>query len=360
MQLNFTRFDTYFRAYLKRGICGGAPHTHWNYKDDLMVLGTYDLYRATGDDFFRDSVLRMIRGILPPDDQPLGHNLDTISFGKTDLVMLALSGEKRWKQRLNAKQTALTGHPRTKSGNFWHKDIYPYQVWLDGLYMALPVYLQDPANAEDAMCQIEQVRRRLYLPERRLYRHAWDERRVQEWADPETGLSPCVWLRAEGWFLMMLVDIRELMPLPAQKERLDMILLEAIDGLLPYRQQESGMFLQLVDLVEEPGNYPETSGSAMVAYALMKGARLGMLPAGYFDQGADILAGIQRTCLKKTDEALVLDGICGSAGLGPGPDNRTDRDGSVAYYLSEAIRPDNQHGTAACMMAYSEYLRQKG
>nr|WP_317401926.1 glycoside hydrolase family 88 protein [uncultured Gemmiger sp.] len=357
MQYNFERFDAYFRAYLRRGICGGAPHKNWNYKDDLTILGAYDLYRATGDVFFRDRILDLTGELLPPDDQPLGHNLDTISFGKTDLVLLTLTGNERWRRRLAAKQAALAEHPRTESGNFWHKDIYPWQVWLDGLYMALPVYLQDPANAEDALHQIEEVRRRLYLPEKGLYRHAWDERRAQEWADPETGLSPCVWLRAEGWFLMMLADIRELMPRQQEKERLDALLLEAVNGLLPYRDRESGMFLQLVDLAGEPGNYPETSGSAMAAYAMMKGARLGMLPAGYFQRGAGVLAGIQDTGLKGTGDTLVLDGICGSAGLGPGPDHRTDRDGSVAYYLSEAIRPDNQHGAAACMMAYSEYLR---
>lgn len=357
MQQHLQRFDAFFRAFLQRGITGGAPHTHWNYKDDLTVLGAYGLYTATGDTFFRERVFAITEGLLPADDSPLGHNLDTISFGKTDLVFYALTGEGRWQRRLQAKLDALATHPRTASGNFWHKDIYPYQVWLDGLYMALPVYLQQPANADDAMRQLELVRSTLYLPAKGLYRHAWDERRVQEWADPKTGLSPCVWMRAEGWFLMALADLYPLMPKPEQKARLAGLLREALAGLLPYQDGTTRMFLQLPDLAGQPGNYPETSGSAMVAYALMKGARLGMLPAGDFAKGVAILEGIAATYLAEQDGRLVLNGICGSAGLGPGPDNRTDRDGSVAYYLSEPIRPDNQHGVAACMMAYAEYLR---
>lgn len=357
MYSNLQRFDEYFRAYLHRGLSGGTPHTHWNYKDDITVLGAYDLYTATGDPFYRDAIFTDTEGLLPPDDADLGHNLDTVSFGKTDLVLGALTGNERWKRRLAAKLEALKTHPRTECGSFWHKDIYPYQVWLDGLYMAMPVYLQDAGNAADAMRQIELVRHTLYLPEKGLYRHAWDEKRVQEWADPKTGLSPCVWLRAEGWLLMMFVDIQPLMPHQSQKDRLAALLLEAVNGLLPYQDRASGMFLQLVDLAGEPGNYPETSGSAMVAYAMMKGARLGMLPPAYFHKGAEILEGIARTYLTGYNGQLMLGGICGSAGLGPGPDHRTDRNGTPAYYLSEAIRPDNQHGTAACMMAYSEFLR---
>ncbi len=356
MQGRIKQFEPYFREYLNRGIAGGASWTHWNYKDDITVLGAYDLFCATGDLFYRDAILTVTKGLLPGDDAPCGHNLDTISAAKTDLVMERITGQARFHKRMQAKLEALKTHPRTPCGSFWHKDIYPDQVWLDGLYMAMPVYLQDPANAEDAVRQFETVRLRLYDEKTGLYRHAWDESRVQEWADPVTGQSPCVWGRAEGWFLMALADCCSLVPQPAQAERLTQLLREALDSLMPYQDPRTKMFYQLVDRSGEPGNYPETSGSAMIAYALMKGSRLGMLPPESFAAGAEILEGIAAHQLHGKDGRYVLDGICGSAGLGAGPDNRTDRDGSVAYYLSEPVRPDNQHGTAACMMAYSEFL----
>ena len=128
--------------------------------------------------------------------------------------------------------------------------------------------------------------------------------------------------------------------------------------VLPYQVAGTGMFLQVVDRADLTGNYSETSGSAMVAYALMKGARLGMLPPEYGEKGSRVLDGIRDTYLKKGEQGWELHGICASAGLGPGPDNRTDRTGTPEYYLSEKQMVDNQHGAAACMMAVSEQLRR--
>lgn len=356
MQSRTAKFETYFKEYLDRGIAGGAPWKQWNYKDDITVLGTYDLFCATGDLFYRDAIFQITEGKLLADDAPCPYNLDMISAAKTDMVLERLTGEERYQKRFQRRMQLFEKYPRTKTGNFWHKDIYPNQVWLDGLYMAMPVYLQDPSNAVDAMRQFESVRDILYVPETGLYVHAWDEDRVQEWADPVTGLSPNVWLRALGWYLMSLADCYSLMPLPEQANRLAELLKEGLSALMKYQDTRTKMFYQLADLPEQPGNYPETSGSAMVAYSLMKGSRLGMLEEACFSQGAEILEGIAKTYLENQDGTWVLGGICGSAGLGAGPDNRTDRDGSVSYYLSEAIKPDNQHGTAACMMAYSEFL----
>ena len=355
-ETSIAKFDRYFSEYLSRGIAGGTPRGAWNYKDDLIVLGAYDLFCATGDLFYRDAIFRVTEGLLPGDDASPAYNLDEISAAKTDVTFGQLTGQERFRKRLLRKLETLRSYPRTASGNFWHKDIYPGQVWLDGLYMAMPVYLQDPANADDVLRQFESVHRILYSEKTHLYFHAWDENREQEWADPKTGLSPCVWLRAEGWLLMALADCYALMPRPEQSARLAQLLQEALDGLMPYQDPKTGMFLQLVDRPDLPGNYPETSGSAMVAYALMKGSRLGMLRLGSFQRGAGILRGIADTQLIVKDDRLVLDGICGSAGLGAGPDNRADRDGSPEYYLGEEVSPDNQHGVGACMMAYSEFL----
>ena len=180
-----------------------------------------------------------------------------------------------------------------------------------------------------------------------------------EWCNKESGKSKCVWLRAEGWFLMAMVDTYEIARKHTKlSENLIPMLKNAIDRLLVYKDEKTNMFYQLVDEKNMEGNYPETSGSAMVAYALMKGERLGMLRAGYGKIGEEILDGIRRTYLKSEDGFLHLYGICASAGLGPGPDNRRDRDGSPRYYLSEKQGLDNQHGAAACMMAYSEYVRR--
>ena len=212
---------------------------------------------------------------------------------------------------------------------------------------------------DDILDQFTAAHKLLWDEQLGLYRHANDCSRKMEWADPITGQSPVVWLRAEGGFLMALADTYEIAKdrTPRAGE-LCPLLKNALDRLLPYQVADTGMFLQVVDRADLTGNYSETSGSAMVAYALMKGARLGMLPPEYGEKGSRVLDGIRDTYLKKGGQGWELHGICASAGLGPGPDNRTDRTGTPEYYLSEKQMVDNQHGAAACMMAVSEQLRR--
>ena len=234
--------------------------------------------------------------------------------------------------------------------------------------MAMPFYAKCLAeNGEerwdDIMDQFQSTHRLLWDGKTGLYLHGCDVSRKADWADPATGRSPGVWSRAQGWFLMALADVYELAKdYTPRAGELVVLLKNGLDGLLQYQDRESQMFLQVVDHAGLPGNYPETSGSAMAAYALMKGVRLGMLDGSYWDKGSEVLEGIRRTWLKKEEDGWHLHGICASAGLGAGPDphNRKDRTGTPEYYISEARMADNQHGTAACMMAVSEQLRRKG
>lgn len=367
-------FDIYFKQYLSRGITGCDVHKRWNYKDDLMVVGAYDIYYANKDEFYKNIIPKMAEHLLLEFTENDEYNLDSISAGKTDIIFQLITDDKqcgleidktkvsdqssddKYKKRLQQKLERLKSHPRTQSNNFWHKNIYPNQVWLDGLYMCMPVFLQDSLNEDDAINQFKNVRKYLFDDTIRLYYHAWNEDKKQYWANKESGLSKSVWLRGEGWFLMALVDCYELVKKKSSKNLLKTLLKEAIDGILQYQDKESKMFLQVVDQKDLVGNYAEVSGSAMVAYTLMKGSRLEMLDTQYWRIGEEILGAIANTYLHEKDGKLILDGICASAGLGGGPDNRTDRDGTKEYYIKEAIIADNQHGTSACMMAYSEYL----
>lgn len=356
----------YFDAYLKDKFPRFLAEKAWNYKDDLCMVGAWDLYQATGNDAWLKPILENAPHLMGEDgtvaNWPLGEsNLDKVSFGKSLRILRDLTKDDRYVKAVDTAYHMLDKYPRTVTGNFWHKDIYPNQVWLDGLYMGMPFYAACLAeNGEnrwdDIIDQFISAEKLLWDEKLGLYRHACDCSREIDWADPVTGLSPAVWLRAEGWYLMALCDTYEI----AQKytpraEELPKLLKKAIDGILPYQVAETKMFLQVVDMTDLAGNYSETSGSAMVAYALMKGARLGMLPAEYGEKGSEVLDGIRDTYLKPDG----LHGICASAGLGPGPDHRTDRTGTPAYYLSEKQMVDNQHGSAACMMAVSEQLRRK-
>jgi len=361
----------YFEAYAKTQFPSKLESDPWNYKHDLCMLGLDALYTATGQACYLQAMLDA-RPYLLGDTGKIRHfseneyNLDTISFGKSLLLLYKRTQDARFLDAAMRCYGHLKEYPRTKSGGFYHKDIYPHQIWLDGLYMAQPFAAacevqRGTFRFDDILRQFAGARAHLYVAETELYLHAWDESRTAAWADPETGLSPSYWLRAEGWLLMALCDCYELISAHTPRAALLSTLLdEALSGLLPYRDKQSGMFLQVIDRAGVTGNYPETSGSAMVAYALLKGARLGMIDKRYAQTGAELLKSIGDTCLREESGALRLDHICASAGLGPGPDNRPDRDGTVRYYLSEAQIPDNEHGSGACMLAYAEALRAEG
>lgn len=341
----------------------------WNYKDDLCMLGCAQLFKVTGEAVYRDAMLRCADALVDRQGElrhwhEEEHNLDTISFGKSLLAMYELTQEESYLAAALKVWHHLDSHPRTKTGNYWHKDIYPYQVWLDGLYMGLPfsarcMELTGTDGYADIIRQFENVHELLWVKETGLYLHAWDESRSSEWADPQTGRSPSYWLRAEGWYLMALVDCYEVLSRHMDAERLKALLVEALNGLAPYQDKETGMYLQLIDRADLAQNYPETSGSAMVAYALAKGTRLGMLGPDAARQSEHIMEGIRRRYLTAADGVDTLHGICASAGLGPGPDHRTDRDGTPRYYLSEKQIADNQHGYAACMMACAQIMELK-
>lgn len=362
----------YFAQYLENAFPKFLKEKVWNYKDDLCVIGAADLADATGNPEWNRYITENAHWLMAEDGTVSNwkegeNNIDKVSFGKSLRILRDLTGDARYGKAVEKAYDFLKQYPRTESGNFWHKDIYPNQVWLDGLYMAMPFYAKTlTENGEDRwddiVDQFQSAHCLLWDESLGLYVHGCDVSRLADWADPETGRSRCVWSRAEGWFLMALIDVYELaVDYTPRAEELGEMLIRAVQGLRPYQDLKTGMIYQVVEQKEYPGNYLETSGSAMIAYALMKGARLGVLDRALGEEGSRILEGIRDTYLKKEEDGFHLHGICASAGLGKGPDphNRQDRDGTARYYVSEAQMTDNQHGTGACMMAVSEQLRWK-
>ena len=343
---------------------------YWNYEDGCVLKGCADLYRAVGDPACRDFVLDYLGRFVEPDGSipnfPLdSYNIDSINCGKALFFALDETGDERYRAAADFHAKRLLDHPRCACGNFWHKEIYPEQIWLDGLYMAQPFRVEydmrfgGKREAADVANQFKNVRAHLYVPEKGLYVHACDMARQQPWADRATGKSPNFWLRSMGWYLMALVDCVELMDeqLYEHWRALADLLREAVEGIVRWRDPETGLYFQVIDRGDVEGNYTETSGSAMVLYALMKGVRLGVLDGEkYLDMA---LKGFERlTALKLRrgdDGEWHLNDICKVAGLGPGE----KRDGSVAYYLSEPRVADDAKGVGPWMMALAEYRRAR-
>lgn len=364
--------ELYIKSYREQ--FGKLDRPYWNYEDGCLMKGLWDLYEAVGDEHYKETVRSFLDRCIGADGQIRGYDpgkysLDQLPGGRNLLLLYLETGEERYKHAADRLFEQLKEQPRTRCGSFWHKKIYPWQIWLDGLYMALPFYLMyerlcgDGAGYEDAVCQFRNARKYLFDGISGLYGHGWDEKKAQFWCDPETGRSPCFWSRSMGWLAMALADCYELMPRDriGLKEQLRWLWAEALEGLLEYQDQESGLFWQLTDQGKREGNYLETSASAMIAYSLLKGYRLGVFGESQLKAAIRVLGGIESHKVYMKRGIIHIGGICLRAGLGP--DNRRDRDGSRAYYLSEPVVEDEQKGVSAVMMAYSQYLclnRQKG
>ena len=342
--------------------------TYWNYEDSCLLMGCQRMFEATGDRKYADYIIHYLEGRVEPDGSiPTYHKdqntLDDLACGKLLFFGLDQTGDERYKTAIEYHMERLHAHPRCKCGSFLHKDIYPNQIWLDGLYMAEPLYMEYETrfhkmeNYNDIMNQFRNVRKYLFDEEKGLYYHGFDEAKIQPWADKETGRSANFWSRACGWWLIALVDTMEVMnkQIYENYRELEDLFRESINGMIPYRDEKDGLIYQVIDRADVPGNYTEASGSVMMACAIMKGCRMGvLLPEKYLAIGREMFESCVDNKVRPDDKGVVrFQDICHVGGLGPG----NKRDGSVAYYLSEPISADDAKGVGPFMMAYSEYLR---
>ncbi len=339
---------------------------NWNYVDGCMIKAILEMYSITKDKKYFDFADTFIDHKVRDDGTIDGYdvselNIDNVNAGKTLFELYDLTGKEKYRKAIDLIYSQIEQMPRTKDGSFWHKNIYPNQVWLDGLYMCQPFYMEyetrfnDKKNYEDIFNQFEQVVKHMRDPKTGLYYHAYDSSREMFWCDKVTGLSQNFWLRALGWYSMALLDTLDKMDSSCgvPYEKLKQVFVDLMDSMLRY-QDESGMWYQVVNFGGMDGNYLETSGSSIMAYALLKGVRHGILPESYREYGKKAFRGICDRYLSTDEEGnLHLGGICLVAGLG----GKEMRAGTYEYYMSEPIVNDDAKGVGPFLLAYTEMLR---
>ena len=343
----------------------GKPAS-WNYIDGCMLTALTEMSRITGQERYVTFVGQCIDHFVGEDGSirtfdPTAYNLDDINEGRVLFALYERTGKPQYRLAAEKLARQLDGHPRTAEGNFWHKAIYPNQVWLDGIYMAQPfraLYARHFGGGDyaDIVKQISMVHDRMRDPEKGLYYHGYDASRAAFWADPETGCSRNFWLRSLGWFAVALADLLDILPEGQDRDKLAAIFSDLMASMARYADGETGMYWQVPDQVGREGNYLETSGSAMMAYAMLKGARLGQLDKEYAAKGKKTFDGIVKKYLTFTESGkLNLGGICLVAGLGP--QNNRRRDGTYEYYISEPVVMNDAKGVAPFVLAYTEVKR---
>jgi len=338
----------------------------WNYDHGLQVMAIQKAGEAKGEERYLKFVADWIDTFIQPDGsirtyRMEDYNVDWVNSGKLLFGAYERTGDERYRRAIETLREQMRTHPRNHANGFWHKKIYPYQMWLDGIYMAGPflseyaLCFNEPETFDDVVHQITLIEKHAHDAKTGLLYHAWDESKGQRWCDPETGLSKYFWGRGIGWYVMAIVDVLDHLPQDhAHRSDLIVILDKTAAALVKVQDEVTGLWCQILDLPDRSGNYLEASASAMFVYAFAKAVRKGYLSQDYLLSARRGYHGLLQNLIKIDSRGLLtLEKVCGGAGLGGEP----YRDGSFEYYISEKIIPNDPKGVGPFILAALEMER---
>ncbi|MBN2280257.1 MAG: glycoside hydrolase family 88 protein [Candidatus Marinimicrobia bacterium] len=335
----------------------------WEYTYGLVLKAMLETWQTSSEDRIFQYVKAYYDHFIVNDStiltyKPEDFNIDRINPGKPLFLLYEITRESRYEQAIHLLRDQMRNHPRTSESGFWHKKIYPHQMWLDGIYMASPFLAQyaktyhEPELFNDIAKQILLIEKHTRDSKSGLLYHGWDESRQQRWADPKTGHSPHFWGRAMGWYGMALTDVLDYFP-EDHSVRQDII--DVLDrfarAITAVQDPQSGLWYQVLDQGDRKGNYPESSASAMFVYTLLKGCRLGYLDPQYLAVAEKGYRGILKQFLRYDEQGnLNITSACAVAGLGGNP----YRDGSYDYYVSTKIAVNDPKAVGPFILASLE------
>lgn len=340
----------------------------WSYPTAIVLEGAERLYKKTGNKEYYNYITRFGDTMVKEDGTIVSYdlskyNIDMLNCGNVLIYLYQQEKKEKYLRALQTLRSQIDGQPRTSEGGFWHKKIYPNQMWLDGLYMGEPFYanytheFSQGADAEkaydDIINQFDLIQKHLSDQKTGLLYHAWDESREQAWASKTTGLSPHFWSRAMGWYGMAMVDVLDYLPQnhPGRKKLIS-YLKSYTDAVIKVQDKKTGLWYQVLDKGGEKGNYLEATGSSMFVYTIIKSVNKGYLPKSYKTYAKKGYDGIIDNLITVDENGLVsLNKCCAVAGLGGTP----YRSGSYEYYISEEVRSNDPKGTGPFILASLEF-----
>jgi len=340
------------------------PKPVWNYTQGLIAQAMIRVWKENGKEAYYNYAKMYADKMIDSNGNISGYkveeyNIDCMNSGKFLFDVYERTKDERYLKAIHHLRDQFKTHPRTSEGGFWHKQRYPNQMWLDGLYMGAPFYAQcaavfnEPAIFDDVVNQFVVIHKHTYNPEIGLNYHGWDESKQQKWANPATGCSPNFWGRAEGWYAVALVDVLDFIPQehPGRVKILE-ILNQVVSGIKKCQDPKTGLWYQVLDQGTRKGNYLEATASSMFTYALLKATRKGYISNDYRILAKKAYNGILDNLIQNNpDGTISLTKCCAVAGLGGNP----YRDGSYSYYINELVRNDDPKGVGPFIMASLEF-----
>lgn len=347
----------------------GGNSLRWGYTQGLLCKSLIELSDVTGNKEFYKYAASYADSIVNEDGTIktyvlTDYNIDQLNGGKILFQLYKDTHKEKYAKAIEMLRSQMLEHPRTTEGGFWHKKVYPHQMWLDGLYMGSPFLAQyakefkEPSLFTDVINQFVLIDKHSYDPVTGLYYHGWDESREQKWANKITGTSPNFWGRSVGWYAMALVDAMDFIP-SGHKDRPKMI--EIINkvaiGIANYQETESGLWYQVLDKKGQPGNYLESTASSMFVYFLLKAVNNKYIDAKYLYVAKRGYSGILHNFIKNNEDGTIsITNCCSVAGLGGSPNYR---DGSYEYYVGEKVINDDLKAVGPFILAGIELEKIK-
>jgi unsaturated rhamnogalacturonyl hydrolase len=337
----------------------------WDYVHGLVLTSFEALYKKTKDKQYYNYIKQYADATIDANGVISSYkfdtyNIDMVTAGRILFNLYKTTKDARYLSVLQLLRKQIAEQPRTTSGGFWHKKMYPNQMWLDGLYMGEPFYAQyttqfeKGAQLNDIAKQFELIQLHATDPKTGLLYHGWDESKQMPWADKTTGCSPNFWSRSIGWYAMALVDVLDYFPKNHPKRKELIGYLNAIANSLVKFQDPSGLWYQVTDKGGSEGNYLESSGSSMFAYAMAKGANKGYLPIQFKAVANKAFDGLTTQLIKTDPDGQIhITQACAVAGLGGNP----YRDGSYSYYVNERKKDNDPKATGSFILAALELNR---
>ena len=353
--------DSEMRRFPEAWQLDHGKRLYFGYSQGLGCLAMLKMWKKTGDERYFNYVKNWADTIINAKGEihlykPETFNIDYINPGKILFDVYKKTQNNKYKLAMDVLIEQLKKHPRTTEGGYWHKLIYPHQIWLDGIYMASPFMAQyglefnQPQWIDEAIKQVTICYKNTYDSVTGLNYHAWDESKSQLWANPQTGHSPNFWGRSIGWYYMAVVDVLDFVPVNHPRRHELIKILENLAEVLP-KYLRKGLWYQILDQPHREGNFPEASVTTQFMYAYAKAANKGYIDKKYLAFAHEAFNGLQKKLLiENHDGTLTLTRCCAVSGLGGNP----YRDGSYEYYIGERMRDNDAKATGPFIMACIE------
>nr|WP_307443342.1 glycoside hydrolase family 105 protein [Bacillus atrophaeus] len=330
------------------------PANRWHYHQGVFLCGAVSLWKATGQDCYIEYV-KAYADLLIDDYGNLlfkRDELDAIQAGLLLFPLYEITRDERYVKAAKRLRGLYGTLNQTSEQGFWHKDGYPYQMWLDGLYMGGPFALkyanltQEQKLFDMVILQERLMRKHMKDKKTGLYYHAWDEMKKMPWANQDSGCSPEFWARSIGWYVTALADMIEELPRHHTTRQVWIkTLREMLESICEYQDEKTGLWYQVVDKGDRPDNWLESSGSCLYMYAMAKAINMGYISPCYKDQVLKAYQGLiqYKTETRESDGFFFVKDICVGTSAG-----------FYDYYVNREKSTNDLHGAGAFILAMTE------